>query len=134
MFSLEIKCPWLVYFDQLSGATHTQKPVKILFWPFSAVFLLFSSFFLLFRQNKTGLQAVSKPVEQEVGFLRTLKRGELSYKNVPTTFVKSLVCKGTRYACKKGLSVSLEVWAEETYSWGNCTNNINTEPILTKLL
>ena len=110
---------------------------KCFFGHFQLFVFFFSSFFfffLLFRQNKTGLQAPSKPVEQEVGFLRTLKRGELSYKNVPTTFVKSLVGKGARYACKKGLSESLEVWAEETYTWGNCTNNINTEPLVTKLL
>ena len=33
---------------------------------------------------KTDLQPVSKPVEQEVVFLRTVKGVKLGYKNVPT--------------------------------------------------
>ena len=34
----------------------------------------------LSKENKTGLQLVSKPVEQDVGSLRILKGGLLSYK------------------------------------------------------
>ena len=35
--------------------------------------------------NKTGLQPVSKPAEQEVGFFRDVKRGLTQLKNVPKT-------------------------------------------------
>ena len=40
--------------------------------------------------NKTGLQTVQKPVEREVGFFEDIKRGKLSYKNVPIDLNKKL--------------------------------------------
>ena len=43
--------------------------------------------------NKTGLQPVSKTVEQEVGFLRTLKGGLALLLKCANTPQKSLVSK-----------------------------------------
>ena len=39
---------YVVYFDQRSGAAHTRKLVKILFWPFSTFFVYFKHFSVIF--------------------------------------------------------------------------------------
>ena len=43
--------------------------------------------------NKTGLQPVSKPMEQEVGFLKDVKRGLALLLKCANTPQKSLVSK-----------------------------------------
>ena len=63
------------------------------------------------RMPRIGSQPVSKPVEQEVEFLRMLKEGYLSYENLQQTSIKNWLAKalsmGTHF-----LKGSLKVWAK----------------------